>query len=43
MIGEILVVSGAAQLITAPVAAWAETRADARLLTALGFALFGLA
>ena len=42
VIGEILVVSGAAQLITAPVAAWAETRADARLLTALGFALFGL-
>jgi DHA2 family multidrug resistance protein len=41
-IGGILVVSGAAQLITAPVAAWAETRADARLLTALGFALFGL-
>jgi DHA2 family multidrug resistance protein len=40
-IGMILVVSGAAQLITAPVAAWAETRADARLLTALGFALFG--
>jgi DHA2 family multidrug resistance protein len=40
-VGEILVVSGAAQLITAPVAAWAETRADARLLTALGFALFG--
>ncbi len=40
-IGEILVVSGAAQLITAPLAAWAETRFDARLLTALGFALFG--
>lgn len=41
-IGMILVVSGGAQLITAPVAAWAETRADARLLTAFGFALFGL-
>jgi MFS transporter, DHA2 family, multidrug resistance protein len=41
-IGEILIVSGAAQLITAPVAAWAEPRTDARLLTALGFALFGL-
>jgi DHA2 family multidrug resistance protein len=40
-IGEILVVSGAAQLVTAPLAAWAETRFDARLLTALGFALFG--
>jgi DHA2 family multidrug resistance protein len=37
----ILTVTGAAQLVTAPVAAWAETRADARLLTALGFALFG--
>jgi DHA2 family multidrug resistance protein len=40
-IGEILVVSGAAQLVTAPLAAWAETRIDARILTALGFALFG--
>lgn len=40
-IGMILTVTGAAQLITAPVAAWAETRADARMLTALGFALFG--
>ncbi len=40
-IGGILVVSGAAQLLTAPVAAWAETRGDARLLTALGFSLFG--
>ena len=41
-IGEVLVVFGAAQLLTAPVAAWAETRADARLLSAFGFALFGL-
>jgi DHA2 family multidrug resistance protein len=40
-IGMILTVTGAAQLITAPVAAWAETRADARMLTALGFTLFG--
>jgi len=40
-IGMILTVTGAAQLITAPLAAWAETRADARMLTALGFALFG--
>ena len=40
-IGMILTVTGAAQLITAPVAAWAETRADARMLSALGFALFG--
>ena len=42
VIGEIMVVSGAAQLMTAPVAAWAETRVDARLLTAFGFALFGV-
>jgi DHA2 family multidrug resistance protein len=40
-IGMVLVVSGGAQLLTAPVAAWAETRADARLLTGFGFALFG--
>ena len=42
VIGEILMVSGGAQLLTAPIAAWAETKADARLLTILGFALFGL-
>ena len=42
VIGEIMMVSGAAQLMTAPVAAWLETRIDARLLTAIGFALFGL-
>jgi DHA2 family multidrug resistance protein len=41
VIGEIMIVSGAAQLVTAPLAAWAETRFDARWLTALGFALFG--
>lgn len=41
-IGEILIVSGAAQLATAPFAAWAEAHADARLLTVFGFALFGL-
>ena len=41
IIGEILVVFGVAQLLTAPFAAWAETRADAKLLTALGFGLFG--
>ena len=40
-VGEILLVFGAAQLLTAPFAAWAETRADGRLLTALGFGLFG--
>ena len=40
-IGEILMVSGGAQLLTAPVAAWAETKINARLLTSFGFALFG--
>jgi DHA2 family multidrug resistance protein len=41
VIGEILMVSGAAQLLTTPVAAWAETKANAKLLTLFGFALFG--
>ena len=40
-VGETLLVFGAAQLLTAPFAAWAETRMDGRLLTALGFGLFG--
>jgi DHA2 family multidrug resistance protein len=40
-IGEIMMVSGAAQLVMAPVAAILEKRVDCRLLTALGFALFG--
>lgn len=41
-IGEILLVTGAVQLASAPLTAWAETRIDPRLLTALGFGLFGL-
>jgi len=41
-VGEVLLVFGVAQLLTAPFAAWAETRIDGRLLTALGFGLFGL-
>jgi MFS transporter, DHA2 family, multidrug resistance protein len=41
VIGEILMVSGAAQLLTTPIAAWAETKANAKLLTLFGFALFG--
>jgi len=40
VIGEVLMVSGGAQLLTAPIAAWAETKANARLLTLFGFALF---
>jgi len=41
VIGEILMVTGVAQLLTAPLAAWGETHAPPRLLTALGFGLFG--
>jgi DHA2 family multidrug resistance protein len=41
VIGEILMVTGVAQLLTAPVSAWAETRAPPKLLTLLGFGLFG--
>lgn len=42
VIGEIMMVSGAAQLLAAPVAAVLETRVDPRLLTGVGFGLFGL-
>jgi len=41
VIGEIMMVSGAAQLAMSPLAAWAETRVDSRWLAAIGFALFG--
>ena len=41
-IGMIMLVTGIAQLAMAPVAVALERRADARLLTACGFALFGL-
>ena len=41
VIGEIMTVSGAAQLVMAPVAALLETRMNPRLLTAFGFVLFG--
>ncbi len=41
-IGEIMMVSGAAQLLMAPVAALLESRMDNRLLVAIGFVLFGL-
>ena len=40
-IGGIMMVTGAAQLMMAPVAAVLEHRVNARLLTAIGFALFG--
>ncbi len=39
-IGEIMIVCGVAQLVTAPLAAAAERRVDARLLTTVGYALF---
>jgi DHA2 family multidrug resistance protein len=39
-IGAVMAVTGAAQLLMAPAATWLETRADARLLLGLGFALF---
>ncbi len=39
-IGEIMIVCGVAQLVIAPLAAAAERRLDARLLTAAGYALF---
>ena len=42
VIGEIMVVSGAAQLLMAPVAAWLETKMDCRPLIAIGFLLFGV-
>jgi MFS transporter, DHA2 family, multidrug resistance protein len=39
-IGTIMIVSGAAQLVTAPIAALLETKVDPRLLTAFGYSLF---
>ena len=41
-IGEIMLVTGAAQLLVAPLAVALEQRIDARLLTGIGFALFAL-
>ena len=41
-IGLVMIVSGAAQLATAPLAAAAERRCDPLLLTALGYGLFGI-
>jgi DHA2 family multidrug resistance protein len=41
-IGEIMLVTGAAQLLTAPLAVALERRLDARILSAFGFALFGV-
>lgn len=41
-IGQVMLVTGLAQLLTAPLAVQLERRIDARLLTASGFALFAL-
>jgi MFS transporter, DHA2 family, multidrug resistance protein len=41
-IGQVMLVTGVAQLLMAPVAVQLERRVDARLLTAAGFALFAL-
>jgi DHA2 family multidrug resistance protein len=41
-IGEIMVVTGAAQLVMAPVASALERRGDTRLLTAAGYALLAV-
>ena len=41
-IGMIMLVTGSAQLVAAPVAGALESRCDPRLLSALGFALFAL-
>jgi MFS transporter, DHA2 family, multidrug resistance protein len=41
-IGEIIMVSGAVQLVAAPVAALLESRVDGRILLVFGYALFGI-
>jgi DHA2 family multidrug resistance protein len=41
-IGEIMLVTGAAQLVAAPIAGALESRVDSRLLSAFGFGLFAI-
>lgn len=41
-IGQVMLVTGIAQLLTAPVAVQVEKRCDPRTLSACGFALFGI-
>ncbi len=41
-IGEVMLVTGVAQLVTAPLAVVAEQRVDSRLLSVLGFLVFGI-
>ena len=42
MIGEIMIVTGVSRLLMSPIAAYVEVRMNARLLTAIGFAVFGI-
>jgi DHA2 family multidrug resistance protein len=42
MIGEIMIVTGVSRLLMSPIAAYLEVRMSARLLTAIGFAVFGI-
>ncbi|HEY8948186.1 MAG TPA: DHA2 family efflux MFS transporter permease subunit [Rhizomicrobium sp.] len=41
-IGEIIMVSGAVQMVAAPFAAFLESRVDGRILAVFGYALFGI-
>ena len=41
-IGEIMLITGVAQLLTAPLAVLLEQRVDSRLLSIFGFAVFGI-
>jgi DHA2 family multidrug resistance protein len=41
-IGQTVIMTGAAQLVTAPIAVWAEKRIDPLAFCLVGFALFGL-
>jgi DHA2 family multidrug resistance protein len=41
-IGEVMLVTGAAQLVAAPVAVWLEQRVNARMLSIGGFLFFGI-
>jgi MFS transporter, DHA2 family, multidrug resistance protein len=41
-IGEVMLVTGAAQLVAAPVAVWLEQRVNARMLSIFGFLFFGV-
>ena len=41
-IGQVMLVTGAAQLVAAPIVVWLERRIDARWLSLFGFALFAV-